>query len=122
MHPLMASLAGFLLLLGGLQVWTQWLAWQYRYHALLGASWGQVHAFYHWHKLYAPWKAVVWTWQWGSGAWRDGIVFGGLLLVGSILIGLWLKRRRRRLQPPAMEGHGHTVWATKRDLRKAGLL
>jgi hypothetical protein len=102
--------------------WTQVLAHQYGYHALLGTPWWQRQVFRHPLAVYAPWQALVWTWRWGTPAWRVGFLAGtvglGLLLVGAGWRGRW----RRRTQPPPMTGHGTTIWATRRDVKKAGLL
>lgn len=108
-----------LLLLVSLQVWTQVRAYHYGYHPLLGVPlWteilgGRTHA------LYAPWQVFVWQWWWGSRVLLCGVGVGTLLGLTGLL---WLRHRRPgRGQPPAMEGHGTTTWATRRDIRKAGL-
>ena len=58
-------LAGCLLLLvGGLQGWTQYRAYHYRYHPALGTPLWQVQAFSQRHALYVPWAVLGWAWQW----------------------------------------------------------
>lgn len=105
-----------------LQTWTQWLAYHYGYHALLGTPWWQAQAFYVRHSLYPPWRGVLWTWQWGTSGAQWGLVAGalGLALTGVLLA--WKSNQRGRTQPPPMTGHGTTQWATRRDIKKAGLL
>ena len=115
-------LAGCLLLaVCGLQGWTQHRAYQLGYHPALGAPLWQVQAFRQRHALYPPWGALVWAWRWGGTAMRvqlAGGVLGSGVLLGAVLVGT---TRRTRTQPPPMQGHGTTTWATRRDVRQAGL-
>lgn len=112
------------LLLLACQGWTQYLAYHYAYHALLGTPWGHIQAFYVRHSLYLPWQGFVWTWQWGSTAARVVPLVMALL---ALLLSLWslrinAKTTRMLAKPPPMTGHGTTQWATRRDIKKAGLL
>lgn len=121
---MMLRIAGGALLLVwlALQTWTQWLAYHYGYHALLGAPWWHVQAFYGRHSIYAPWQGLVWTALWGSTG-RKLWVLGGIVGLGLVvLLAAWSAARQRRLHPPPMTGHGTTQWATRRDMKKAGLL
>jgi|RhiMetdeSRZDD1v2_1073273.scaffolds.fasta_scaffold35554_5 hypothetical protein len=122
MVMLRALLGGVILGTVALQGWTQYVAQSYGYHALLGTPWWSVEAFYRRHPLYPPWKGVLWTWQWGGTSWRLGLVGGAVLLLGLVVLGSWVGRRQRRTQPPPMTGHGTTQWATRRDVKKAGLV
>ena len=113
---------GAFLLVCGMQVWTQVAAYHYGYHPLLGAPLWSVRAFYRVHSLYAPWKVLVWRWQWGS-PWLRLTLIGGMLVMLALAYGLrWLTGRLKATQPPEMTGHGTTAWATRRDVRKSGLL
>ena len=107
---------------GGLGYWTQTLARTYGYHPALGpALW----EFKPWpgsvYQIYAPWQALVWQWQWGSAT-LTWVVLGGAS-VALALTGLaWWGWQGRGSQPPPLEGHGTTKWATRQDVKKAGLL
>ena len=100
-----------------LQGWTQYLAYHWGYHALLGTPLWQGRFFAQRHSVYWWWKALVWQWQWGSVAMKSAIGIG-LLLAFSLG---WLALHRTRSTPPAMTGHGTARWATQRDMKKAGL-
>jgi hypothetical protein len=108
----------------GLQVWTQGLARYYGYHALLGSAWWQHQLFYRPVKVYAPWKALVWTWQWGTPRTVFLMALGGVLVVVVGLLVCWRPQGQGKQagSPPPMTGHGSGQWATRRDIRKAGLL
>ena len=112
------SLLALLALLGGLVYWTQALARLYGYHPALGEALWVVRP---WRGLvYAPWQALIWHWQWGEPItiWLPV----GCVSIGLAFVGWWWVRREPGGQPPPLEGHGTTKWATKRDVRKAGLL
>ena len=124
------SLLLLLTMLGGLVCWTQTLARTYGYHPALGEALWEVKP---WRGLvypfYGPWKALVWQWQWGetSGTWLlAGSAGLALLLAGLVWWGWqglpWTPIQGRESQPPPLEGHGTGKWATKRDVKKAGLL
>jgi hypothetical protein len=107
----------------GLQVWTQWLARHYGYHALLGQAWWQHQLFSRQVKAYAPWKALVWTWQWGTPRTVFLMVLGCALVVVVGLLVCWRHEGHGQQEghPPPMTGHGSGQWATARDIRKAKL-
>jgi type IV secretory pathway TraG/TraD family ATPase VirD4 len=113
-----------LLLLGllSLQGWTQYLGVTYGYAAVLGVPWWQGRVFARHHALYLPWKGLVWWWQWGSRASHRWAVRVSVALLLLVVVGCWWSVTHRRTNPPPMEGHGTGQWATRRDIRKAGLL
>jgi type IV secretion system protein VirD4 len=117
-------IAGCLLLaVCGLQGWTQYRAYHYRYHPTLGTPLWQVHAFSQRHALYAPWAVLGWAWQW-DGTHRRLQIAGGGVASGTLLVLVALYgggTRRRRMQPPPMQGHGTTTWATRKDVRQSRL-
>lgn len=122
MMMLRIGLGSLLLAWIALQTWTQWLAYHYGYHALLGMPWGHVQAFYVRHSVYAPWKGLVWTVLWGTTG-SKLVVLGGIVGLGMVvLLAWWIGQGQTRTQPPPMTGHGTTQWAKRRDIRKAGLL
>jgi type IV secretory pathway TraG/TraD family ATPase VirD4 len=113
-----------LLLLGllSLQGWTQYLAVTYGYAAVLGVPWWQGRVFARPQALYPPWRGMVWWWQWGSPSSHLWVVLAGTTLLLLVVAGCWWSGTHRRTNPPPMEGHGTGQWATRRDIRKAGLL
>jgi type IV secretion system protein VirD4 len=103
-------------------VGTQVLAWQAHYAPVLGAPLTTVHAFAQTHGIYWPWQGWVWAWRWGwqaPGAMRwAGMVASLTFLLGTVVLS---ERRTRRSGPPPLTGHGTTQWATRQDMRDAGL-
>lgn len=99
----------------GCFVATQFVAWRYHNDAALGPSWGG---------LYAPWMAFVWGWWWFSA---DPVTFqqaaGAGLGLAAFSSALCLWNRWQAKPGGAIQYlHGSARWATKADLRKAGLL
>ena len=105
------------------QVATQILAYRAHYAPVLGAPL-MVRKFplRTEHSIYLPWQGIVWTWKWRRGAgavvrqaWLWGAVpgAGGLLAAAA----LWSGVRGHTL----LTGYGSGRWATRRDIRKAGL-
>jgi type IV secretory pathway TraG/TraD family ATPase VirD4 len=115
---------GSLLLLGllSLQGWTQVMAMAYGYSPLLGRPLWRGQFFARPQALYAPWQGLGWWWQWGSHASHRWTLLVGTAVLLLVLAGGWWHMTQRRTNPPAMEGHGTGRWATRRDIRKAGLL
>ena len=104
-------IAGCLLLLvGGLQVWTQYRAYHYRYHPALGTPVWQVQAFSQRHALYVPWAVLGWAWQWDGTRRRLQIVGGGVAS-GTLLRPhrpvSAAATRRQRTSPTADAGAWH---------------
>jgi len=109
-----------LMTLVGLQVWTQYKAYHYGYHAALGIPVTTVKAFYRQTSLYPPWMALVWEWRWGAWLTMMTCTAAVMLVILLAILAPWL---RRRGQPPALEGHGRGHWGKgRRALKKAGLL
>jgi len=117
-------IGGSLLLLGllSLQGWTQYLAVTYGYSPLLGRPLWQGQFFARPQALYAPWQGLGWWWQWGARSSHRWAVLASSALLLLVVVGCWWGVTHRRTNPPEMEGHGTGRWATRRDLRKAGLL
>ena len=75
------------------------------------------------HALYVPWAVLGWAWQWDGTRRRLQIVGGGVAS-GTLLVLVALYGGRdtaHRTQPPPMQGHGTTTWATKKDVRQSKL-
>jgi len=106
------------------QAGTQVVAWQARYHTALGPpvvrlTWaGQAHA------LYRPWQGYAWAWQWGR---RHPAPFrmAGIVSLLVLLVGILPLRQAagtlRGSHPPPATGHGTATWATRQEVRAAGL-
>ena len=110
------------------QCFTQSLAWQARYSPRLGAPLLVKRLLHRDHGLYAPWRGVPWAWQWGREA-PQVVRTAGLWALGPLVLGIVVSVPRGPRgpqgspgQPPPMTGHGTTRWATRRDIKKAGLL
>lgn len=61
--------------------------------------------------LYAPWRIVQWHWWWGGGYTRRALQVGGMV---TVLGSIGALKKRPRMPYSAR-------WATRRDLRRAGL-
>ena len=111
------ALAYFTLLVAGLTGATQWVGYRLHYHPGLGhgAAVGR-------HVIYPPWAFLNWARRYGGaipGALNEGYaVLGGALLAGTLLLVLGRRHGRR---VPVLE-LGRDRWATRRDMRAAGLL
>jgi hypothetical protein len=121
------SLLLSLSLLLACQVFTQSLAYQAGYHPGLGVPLAQKRLLYRVHGLYAPWRGIVWAWQWGGQA-PQVVRTAGLWALGPLVLGIVAAVPRgqaavqgRPGEPPPMTGHGTTRWARRRDIKKAGL-
>ena len=119
----LATLASTTLLAS--QVGTQILAYQTHYAAALGPPLATWHVFSRPHGLYAPWQGWQWAWQWAwtsPGAFRTAALATGLTFALGLLAGGSRGRQGRHGQPPPGEGHGTARWATRREMKAAGLL
>ena len=104
------------ILLAGLIAANQWVGYRLGYHPALGG----------WHigglVLYAPWSIVRWAGEYGRTiphTLNEGYVFiGASFLLGTFLL-IGSQRLRRTI--PVREV-GKDRWATKQDLKRAGLL
>ena len=117
MTPARLLTTALLLALVSAQGWTQYVAYQYRYQAALGTPVWTLRAGRQVHPLYAPWQGLVWQWQW----WSRTPFYMGAAGLSLILLACALSRGKRQTQPPAMEGHGSTVWATPKVIKQAKL-
>ena len=106
------------------QIFTQSLAWQARYHPALGRPVTTLHLGPSLHGVYWPWQGGVWAWHWGRAAMPTMCRAGTLALLPVLGAGLLYRRQYGAdggTGPPPMTGHGSTTWATRRDVTAAGL-
>jgi hypothetical protein len=85
----LAALAG--------QYWTQTLASQYGYQEALGTPLTTIRGFGQEVRIYAPWQALVWQWQWWA-RWPFYVGAAGLLLCGAAVLGQ--SRKGAASRPP----------------------
>jgi type IV secretion system protein VirD4 len=116
-----------LALLGGSLVGTQVLAWQARYAPALGPPLLRLGPFpggplvlRQAHALYLPSAGWVWAWRWGR---QHPTPFrsAALAAVGTMAVLVWPLRRTAAPGPPPRTGHGTARWATRQDVKAAGL-
>ncbi len=110
------AVLAWIVLLGGLQVATQFLAHDFQYQAALGA---------HFHQLYPPWGILQWAVKWYGqypGAFLRAASMG-MTLASSGLLALAVVRMLQAHSSRANAYlHGSARWANARDIRQAGLL
>lgn len=98
-----------------LQGATQFVAYQFNYHASLGASINH---------LYAPWGILSWHAKWGSlypRIFKAGM--SAFVMLNSVLLmGFLLATKNKSKSNVSHYLHGSARWATKKDIRKASLL
>ena len=105
------------MVLASLTAATQWTAYRLGYHPLLGAGLRVDRTV-----IYAPWALFGWTKAFGEqlpGAFDEGyaVVGGGVILATLALV--ILRRAGKRLTVREL---GKDRWASRRDLKAAGLL
>jgi type IV secretion system protein VirD4 len=111
------ALAYVTLLAAGLAGATQWVGYRLHYHPGLGrgAAVGR-------HVVYPPWAFLSWAQRYGGAiprAFNEGYaVLGGGLLAATLLL---VVARRHGRRVPVRE-LGRDRWATRRDMKAAGLL
>jgi type IV secretion system protein VirD4 len=109
-------IAYLIVLLAGLIVATQWVAYRLDYHPALG-GW-RIGA----HIVYPPWALFTWGRDFGPNipnTLNEGYaVIGGAFILATLLI---VGARQLRRHIPVRE-IGKDRWATKRDMKRAGLL
>ena len=109
-------IAYLIVLLAGLIAATQWVAYRLDYHPDLGGL--RIGA----HIIYPPWAIFTWARDFGDNipkALNEGYAFiGGAFILATLML---LGARRLRRNIPVRE-IGKDRWATKRDMKRAGLL
>jgi len=103
-------------MLAGLQSATQFFAHEFGYQPQLGA---------HYQHLYAPWRILIWTYQW-LGQFQASILKAagvGITVTASGLLGLIVAKmiaaNSATINPYL---HGSARWANQHDIENAGLL
>jgi type IV secretion system protein VirD4 len=107
----------FALLSVGLAGATQWVAYRLHYHPALGRGLAVGN-----HIVYPPWAFLRWTQRFegvAPNALKEGYAVLGAALIAATLL-LVLARRHGRHVP--VRELGRDRWATRRDMRAAGLL
>jgi type IV secretion system protein VirD4 len=109
-------IAYLIVLLAGLIAATQWVAYRLDYHPDLGGV--RIGA----HIIYPPWAIFTWARDFGDNipkTLNEGYAFiGGAFILATLML---LGARRLRRNIPVRE-IGKDRWATKRDMKRAGLL
>ena len=72
-HLIPGALSGVLILTAGLAATTQYLAWSYRFAAILGAPWLRGAGLPYAQNVYAPWAALVWLSRAGARCWARSL-------------------------------------------------
>ena len=105
-----------IVLLAGLTAATQWVGYRLNYYPDLGGFHVAGHV------IYAPWAIFTWARDFGPNIPRtlnEGYAFiGGAFILATLLL-LVARRLRRRIPVRAI---GRDRWASKADMKRAGLL
>lgn len=112
---LMAALFALVILLS-LAAATQYFAYQYQYHAALGA---------HLSHLYAPWKILIWAGEWWNYYSSQFTTAGSAgIMVASVGLMLLLALKNHLSQSGSSHPylHGSARWAERKDIEAAGLI
>jgi len=72
-HLVPGALSGLLILAAGLVATTQYLAWSYRFAAILGAPWVRDADLPYARNVYAPWAALVWLSRADARCWARSL-------------------------------------------------
>jgi type IV secretion system protein VirD4 len=108
--------AYLIVLMAGLSFATQWVGYRLNFHPALGGFHVGTRV------IYMPWGIFVWSRAFGSNIPRtldEGYgVIGGTFILDTLLLVI-VRRFRRRIP---VQQIGKDRWATKRDMRRAGLL
>lgn len=96
---------------------TQYVAYQYAYHASLGEP---VYGVFYW-----PWSFMIWSWRWGDVhqtlfQWAYVIALSGVAGSFVIYFLLTLMTQRKTYSLNALHGTAH--WARSEEIEAAGLL
>lgn len=103
-------------MIGGLQIATQYLAYQFHYQSVLGRSI---------HHLYWPWSIVTWWQQWQGyypTAFSTAVSIGMMVTAGGLIGCVLFKMVSAHSSKVNPYLHGSARWADKQDLIEAGLL
>ena len=104
-----------LVLLAGLIAATQWVGYRLNYHPALGGL--HVGA----HIIYPPWALFVWARRFGNDI-PDTLNIGYAVIGGSFVLATLMLVVARRFRTIPVRELGRDRWATKRDMKTAGLL
>lgn len=111
------AIAVILIWLAGLWTATQFFAWRMQYQAVLGSNLEHI---------YFPWRYLEWAWTWWKGGyslWFMEAGSAGVMVSAMLMLILLLSRTFGSRAAIANEFmHGSARWATKNDIKKAGLL
>jgi type IV secretion system protein VirD4 len=116
MNPRRLIIAYGLVLLFGLIIATQYVAFRLDYHPALGMGLhvgGQV--------IYPPWEIFVWVRRFGDQI-PGTLDFGYAILGGSLLVATLLLVVAHRFRRIPVRELGRNRWGTKRDMKAAGLM
>ena len=109
-------IAYLIVLLAGMVTATQWVAYRLNYHPALGGV--RIGG----HMIYVPWAIFNWARDFGDNipkTLNEGYAFiGGTLILATLML---VGARQLRRQIPVRE-IGKDRWASKRDMKRAGLL
>jgi type IV secretion system protein VirD4 len=109
-------IAYLIVLLAGMVTATQWVAFRLNYHPSLGGV--RIGG----HMVYAPWAMFIWARDFGDNipkTLNEGYAFiGGTFILATLML---VGARQLRRHIPVRE-IGKDRWASKRDMKRAGLL
>jgi type IV secretion system protein VirD4 len=108
-------LAYALVLLAGLIAATQWVGYRLNYHPALGGLRMGMHV------IYPPWALFVWARRFGNDI-PDTLNIGYAVIGGSFVLATFMLVVARRFRTIPVRELGRDRWATKRDMKTAGLL
>ena len=110
------SLLGVASICAGFQGATQFFAWRFHYHDLLGSNVGH---------LYAPWSILKWSSDWYR-QYPDEVMKAasvGMLIASAGMIGVLIAKSLGSNKAKANRYlHGSARWADRNDIQAAGLL
>lgn len=115
-HQLLMAALFVLVILFSLTAATQYFAYQFQYHAALGA---------HLSYLYAPWKILIWAgkwWNYYSAQFTSAGSAGIMVASVGLLLLLALKSRLSQSGSSHPYLHGSARWAERKDIETAGLI
>ena len=113
------SLAVISVVILGLWLATEFLAFRFGFSVRLGPPWCDLGGL----PLYAPWRMLLWWWEYGADAPQlfdeaGTIAAGGGVLAFVMAVSFALLRAR---QARVVTTYGSSRWASRSEIRKAGL-